>query len=496
MKTIAAEFAPESPITLIKGGWLIDGTGAPGRKADVVITGDRISAVGSLPDETGVSRIVDATGLVVAPGFIDTHTHDDRLVLDEPAMACKVTQGVTSVVVGLCGVSLSPRPPAGLTRPPDPLGLLAPGADSDPEDIAAYMAAIRRCPPSVNVGALVGHASLRAQVMDRFDRPASSREITAMVVSLDRAMAAGALGLSSGLAYEAALHAPTSEIVALAQVVGRHGGLYVTHIRDEGDRVTEGVEEAIAIGRDAGCGVIISHHKCLYRANWGRSHNTLAAIDAAGSDVALDVYPYTASSTVLTLDRVRQAERVILAWSQAEPSLNGRDLDELAAEWACDRIEAARRLQPGGAIYFNMDEADLRRIMRHPRCMIASDGIPSHSHPHPRLWGTFPRVLGQHVREERWLSLEDAVHKMTGLPAHIFGLADRGVIAPGMAADITLFNADTIIDRATFTNPTLQAEGIVEVFVAGESVLRDGIARHRPVGRILTRTQPKVAHAA
>lgn len=134
--------------------------------------------------------------------------------------------------------------------------------------------------------------------------------------------------------------------------------------------------------------------------------------------------------------------------------------------------------------------------MRHPRCMIASDGIPSHSHPHPRLWGTFPRVLGQHVREERWLSLEDAVHKMTGLPAHIFGLADRGVIAPGMAADITLFNADTIIDRATFTNPTLQAEGIVEVFVAGESVLRDGIARHRPVGRILTRTQPKVAHAA
>jgi N-acyl-D-aspartate/D-glutamate deacylase len=309
-------------------------------------------------------------------------------------------------------------------------------------------------------------------------------------------MAAGALGLSSGLAYAAGLHAPTEEIVALARIVGRHGGLHVTHIRDEGDHVGEAVDEAIAIGRQAGCGVVISHHKCLYRNNWGRSRETLWTIDAAGLEVALDVYPYTASSTVLTLDRVRQAERVMIAWSQAEPSMNGRDLDDIAAEWGCGRIEAAQRLQPGGAIYFNMDEADLVRIMRHPRCMIASDGIPSHSHPHPRLWGTFPRVLGQHVREEGVLSLPDAIHKMTGLPARIFGFTDRGVIAPGMAADIVLFDPAAIRDRATFAEPTLPAAGIVEVFVAGESVMRDGVASHRPVGRVLTRTGREARDAA
>jgi N-acyl-D-aspartate/D-glutamate deacylase len=332
--------------------------------------------------------------------------------------------------------------------------------------------------------------------MDRFDRPANPHEIAAMSGVLDREMVAGALGLSSGLAYEAGSHAPKEEMVALAKVVGRHGGLYVTHIRNEGNHVREAVDEAIAIGDQAGCRVVISHHKCLYRANWGRSRETLAAIDRAGNDVALDVYPYTASSTVLTLDRVRQAERIIITWSQTEPGLKGYDLDDIAAQWRCNRIEAARRLQPGGAIYFNMDEADLARIMRHPRCMIASDGIPSHRHPHPRLWGTFPRVLGQHVREEQLLSLPEAVHKMTGLPARVFGFTDRGVIAPGMAADIVLFDPATIIDCATYAEPTLPANGIMEVFVAGESVMRAGSATHRPVGRMLTRTRPETRHAA
>jgi N-acyl-D-amino-acid deacylase len=496
MSTARQTASPDDQTLLFRGGLLIDGTGAPGRMADVAVTGGRIVEVGSVNASTKRSRIINASGLVVAPGFIDTHTHDDRLVLDDPSMACKVTQGVTSVVVGLCGVSLAPRPPAGLTRLPDPLGLLAPHDKSDPADLADYTDIIRRRPPSVNVGALVGHASLRAQVMDRFDRAASTAEIAAMATMLDRAMASGALGISSGLAYEAGLQAPTAEIAALAKVVGRHGGLYVTHIRDEGDHVTEAVGEAIAIGRDAGCGVVISHHKCLYRANWGRSLETLAAIDAAGPGVALDVYPYAASSTVLTLDRVRQAERVIIAWSQTHPAMNGRDIDELARDWACDRLEAARRLQPGGAIYFNMDEADLVRIMRHPRCMIASDGIPSHSHPHPRLWGTFPRVLGRHVREDDVLTLPEAIHKMTGLPARVFGFADRGVIAPGKAADIVLFDPAAIRDRATFAEPARPATGIVEVFVAGEPVMREGIAIHRPVGRWLTRTWPEARHAA
>jgi N-acyl-D-amino-acid deacylase len=496
MKTALSITNPDIQPLLIRGGLLIDGTGTPGRPADVSVRGGRIAEVGDVNIDDAAARIIDASGLVVAPGFIDTHTHDDRLVLDEPAMACKVTQGVTSVVVGLCGVSIAPRPPRALQRLPDPLGLLAPHDERDPAEMADYVDAIRHRPPSVNVGALVGHASLRAGVMDRFDRAASAGEIAAMAAILDRALTSGALGLSTGLAYEAGLHAPMSEIAALAKVVGRHGGLYVTHIRDEGDQVTEAVDEAIAIGREAGCGVVISHHKCLYRANWGRSRATLAAIDAAGPGVTLDVYPYTASSTVLTLDRVRQAERVIVAWSQTHPAMNGRDLDEIAADWACDRLEAARRLQPGGAIYFNMDEADLVRIMRHPRCMVASDGIPSHRHPHPRLWGTFPRVLGRHVRKEQVLSLPEAVHKMTGLPARVFGFADRGVIAPGMAADIVLFDPATIIDRASFTEPTLPASGIVEVFVRGESVLREGVATHRPVGCWLSRTRSEARHAA
>ncbi|MCU0886078.1 MAG: D-aminoacylase [Beijerinckiaceae bacterium] len=481
--------APDQATLVIKGGLLIDGTGAPGRIADVAVAQGRVIAVGGRAREAAGARIIDAAGLVVAPGFIDTHTHDDRLVLDDPAMECKVTQGVTSVVVGLCGVSLAPRPPGALAPLPDPLGLLAPYAEHDPVDLADYASALRAQPPSVNVGALVGHSSLRAQVMDRFDRAATDAEIDAMAAMLDAAMTAGALGLSSGLAYEAGLHAPKREMSALAAVAGRHGGLYVSHIRDEGDRVVEAVEEAIAIGRAGRCPVVISHHKCLYRANWGKSVATLAAIDAACSEgmaVALDVYPYTASSTVLTLDRVRQAERVLVAWSAPHPDLGGRDLDEIAARWTCDRLEAAARLQPGGAIYFNMDEGDLTRIVQHPCCMIGSDGIPSHRHPHPRLWGSFPRVLGRQVREQGALTLENAVHKMTGLPARIFGFADRGVIAPGMAADIVLFDPAKVIDRATFAEPTLRAAGIAEVFVSGTSVMRAGIATHRPVGCVLS----------
>ncbi len=489
---------------LITGGLVIDGSGAPGRLADILVENGRIAAIGASDEWPAVARNVDARGLVVAPGFIDVHTHDDRLVLEEPSVACKVTQGVTSVIVGLCGVSLAPRLPVDMVRHPDPLALLGPARSTDPVSVADYLARLRSAPPSVNVGTLVGHANLRAQVMDRFDRSATPAEIRRMAAILDDAMQVGALGLSSGLAYEAALLAPLEELQALAQVVGQHGGLYVTHIRDEGDRVAEAVDEAIAIGRSGPCRVIISHHKCLYRANWGRSVGTLAAIDRERRDrgvdaVALDVYPYTASSTVLTLDRVRQAERVIVAWSDAHPEANGQDLDEVARNWGCGRVEAARRLQPGGAIYFNMDEADLARIIAHPCCVIGSDGIPSHRHPHPRLWGSFPRVLARQVREQRLLTLEGAIHKMTGLPARLFDLKDRGRIEVGMAADLVLFDPARVADRATFAAPTLPATGISEVFVAGQSVMRDAVAIHRPVGRVLSGRSGSgeaVSHAA
>jgi N-acyl-D-amino-acid deacylase len=431
--------------------------------------------------------VIDAQGMVIAPGFIDVHTHDDHAVLDDPGMAFKVTQGVTTVVTGLCGLSLAPSPPPSLKTLPEPFGLLGARSVYDFPTVGDYVERLERTPPSVNVAMLVGHASLRALAMDRFDRPATQAEIRLMEKALVEALDAGVFGLSSGLAYEAGRKAQTNELIALARIVGSYGGQYITHMRDEGDHVEEALEEALLIGRIATCGVIISHHKCLFRRNWGRSAGTLASIDIARQqqDVALDVYPYTASSTVLTIDRVRNAESVIVAWSDTHPDLSGRDLDDIAAEWDIDREAAATRLLPGGGVYFNMDEGDLKRIMAHPCCMIGSDGVPGHRHPHPRLWGTFPRVLGRYVRDEKVMSLEQAVHRMTGLPARIFGLEGRGTIAVGAAADIVVFDPALIGDAATYAEPKRPAIGVHHVLVAGESVVSGGVARHKPVGQVL-----------
>jgi N-acyl-D-amino-acid deacylase len=473
---------------LIRDGLVLDGTGAPGRWADVAVRGERVVAVGDLAAWRG-HEVMAASGLAVAPGFIDVHTHDDRAVLDDPALAPKVSQGVTSVIVGLCGLSLAPRPTLALEPWPSPFSLLGAGTAYSFPSMAAYMVRLRAAPPSVNVGVLVGHANLRACTMADLARPATADEVARMRPLAEEAFAAGALGLSSGLAYDAGRHATTDEVTALAAVAGTHGGLYVTHLRDEGDRVVEAVAEALAIGREAGCGVVISHHKCLFRPNWGRTVETLAAIDAARAhqSVALDVYPYTASSTVLSPDKAARADRVIVAWSDTLPEAAGRDLDALADEWSCGREAAAERLMPGGAVYFNMDEADLRRVMRHPCCAIGSDGVPSHPHPHPRLWGTFPRVLGRYVREERVLGLEEAVHKMTGLPATQFGLADRGTIRPGAFADLAIFDPATIADVATFEAPLRPATGIRRVLVNGATVFAEGRAIHRPAGHVLAR---------
>ncbi|MGL4635781.1 MAG: N-acyl-D-amino-acid deacylase family protein [Beijerinckiaceae bacterium] len=487
--TAAAAPSPETCDLLIQGGTVVDGTGQARFHADVAVTADRIVAVGSLQDWRA-RRTINATGLVVAPGFIDIHTHDDRALVDDPAMAAKVTQGVTTVVTGLCGLSLAPSPPLSQQLWPEPFGLLGARDVYAFPTLASYFAQLQKAPPSVNVAALVGHASLRALAMTAFDRAATPAEMRVMKAALREAMQAGTFGLSSGLAYEAGRDAPTEEVVELAAEMARFDGLYVTHMRDEGDRVEDALYEALDIGRRADCPVIISHHKCLFRRNWGRTKITLATIDKARSHqaVAMDVYPYTASSTVLTLDRVKNAERVIVAWSDQYPDAAGRDLDEIAAEWLCDRDAAVQRLIPGGGVYFNMDENDLRRVMAHPCCMIGSDGVPAHRHPHPRLWGTFPRVLGRYVREERVLTLEQAVHRMTGLPANVFALRDRGIIRAGAMADIVVFDPQTIADAATYSVPVQASKGISHVLVNGVSVLIDGVARHAPAGRVLKRS--------
>lgn len=472
--------------TLIRGALVHDGTGAPPFVADVAVTDDRVAAVGSLHDcEAGV--VLDATGRVLSPGFIDVHTHDDRALFDATLLECKLSQGVTTVVTGNCGVSLAPLQVS--RRPPPPLDLIG----REPADyfarFADYLDALDAHAPLVNAACQVGHSSLRVGAMDSLQRVANARETQAMRAALEASLEAGAIGLSTGLAYKPAEHASTAEVIEIAAALQAYGALHSTHMRDESAGVLDSLDESAAIGRDAGVPVIVSHHKCSGIDNFGRSVDTLARIDAiaAAQPFAMDVYPYDASSTVLEMAMKREARRVMITWSEALPAARGRDLAELAREHGVSDAEMAERLQPAGAIYFAMDEADVRRILAHPRSMIGSDGLPHDSHPHPRLWGTFARVLGHYARDIGLFSLADAVHKMTGLSAAQFGCTDRGAIRAGAFADLTLFDADRILDRATFEAPCVPAAGIDWVMVNGRMAWRDGAATGVRAGRALRR---------
>jgi N-acyl-D-amino-acid deacylase len=300
-------------------------------------------------------------------------------------------------------------------------------------------------------------------------------------------MAAGAVGFSTGLYYPPNRAAPIDEVVALLEVAGRTGAIYTTHMRNEGDGVEDSLEESFETARRAGVDLVISHHKCEGTQNFGRSEKTLRRIDEARArqPVGLDVYPYAASSTVLLPEFVDDGLRIIVTWSKSHPEASGRDLSIVAQEWGISQREAAKRLAPAGAIYFRMDEADVQRILAYPHTMVGSDGLPHDEHPHPRLWGTFPRVLGHYVRELQLLSLEDAVRKMTGLTAERFGLADRGTLKAGAFADLVLFAPDTVIDRATFEAPRQAAAGIELVMVNGDVTYGEGAATGAAPGRML-----------
>lgn len=452
--------------TLIRGARVFDGSGADPEILNVALRDGRIAAIAPRLD-LRAGEIVEAEGLALAPGFIDVHTHDDLCVLREPAMLPKLSQGVTTVIVGNCGISASPVQLRG--ELPDPMNLLGRAEDFRYSTFAAYIEALRAAQPAVNVAALIGHTALRNNHMDRLDRTATESEIEGMRVQLREALGAGALGLSTGLAYLSANAASTEEVKALAEPLTQAGGIYATHMRTETETILDSMSEAFTIGRSNHVPVVISHLKCAGIANWGRSSEVLEALETARAEqqTGCDCYPYAAGSSTLDLRQVDERVKIMITWSDPHPEMAGQTLAEIAAAWGVAQIDAARRLRPAGAIYHSMSEEDMRRILRHPATMIGSDGLPSDPRPHPRLWGTFPRVLGHYSREEKLFPLAEAVRKMTSLPAQRFNIEGRGLIREGNHADLVLFNPDTIIDTATFIDPVRPAAGIARVWVNG-----------------------------
>jgi N-acyl-D-amino-acid deacylase len=481
--------------TIIRHARILDGTGGPEITGDLAIEDGHIAAVGEL-DSYAARDVIDATGLVLAPGFIDTHTHDDLVAIVQPGMLPKLSQGVTTVIAGNCGISAAPfdrtRIGAGAV-PPDPMPLLG-GYDAFRyPTFRAYVDAIETARPAVNIAAFVGHTTLRGNHMrGDYDRPATAAEIASMREQLAEALDAGALGLSTGLAYAAAFGAPTSEVKALAEGLDTAGARYATHLRSEFADVLEAMDEAFAIGIHAHAPVIVSHLKCAGPANWGRSHQLLDSLDraaasAGGGDVACDCYPYTASSSLLDLKQVTDEIDIFITWSTSHPTAAGRMLKTIADEWQLPLMETAGRLMPAGAVYHNMSEGDVQRILEHPTSMIGSDGLPMDPHPHPRLWGTFPRVLGHYSRDLGLFPLSEAVRKMTSLPAQRFALKNRGVLRSNHHADLVLFNPATIRDTATFDVPIARAHGIESVWVNGVLSYRQGEPTPDRAGRFLPR---------
>jgi N-acyl-D-amino-acid deacylase len=479
---------------VLRNGSVIDGTGGRAFAADVAIAGKRIARVGSLHD-AAADFDIDVRGLVVSPGFIDVHTHDDAALVLRPQMTAKVTQGVTTVIGGNCGISGAPYGRGG--APPGLMHLIFKSDRCIASTFAEYAAKVQDAAPAVNAGFLTGHSTLRMQVMgEDLSRSATPSEARQMRGLLSACLQQGSLGLSTGLYYPPARYASTSEVVEVAAALREYGGLYTSHIRDEADKVVESLEEALLIGREAGVPTIVSHHKCMGRRNFGRSVETLALLDEARQHqhLAWDVYPYAAASTLLIEDLVAQSSRTMVTWCDPHPEFCARYLDDIALELGCTPAAAIPKLQPAGAVYFLMDEADVTRIMCSSAAMIGSDGLPEDLHPHPRLWGTFPRVLGQYVRERGVLTLESAIHRMTGRSAHHFGLQDRGLLAAGKYADICVFDAASVRDAATFEQPTRPAVGIHHVFVNGKIALANGVPTDTRAGVVLLRQDPQLVH--
>lgn len=471
---LAAAFAASAG-TVITGALVADGSGGPLRKVNVRFEGDRITRVGNFPPYRG-EEVIQAGGLVLAPGFIDMHNHSTEGLDREPTAVSQVSQGITTVLLGQDG--------------------------SSPLPIADWIRHRRDHPTAINVATMAGHATIRRKVMgDDFRRPARPDEIAAMARLVDQAMRDGAFGLSTGLEYEVGSYSTTEEIVALAKVVAGYGGLYMSHVRDEADGVFQAFREAIAIGAQAGLPVQISHIKLGTVGVWGKAPEAVALIDQARArnfDVTADCYPYDAWSSTITvlvpnkryddpasvkkaLDDVGGAGNITVVDCKAHPGYEFKTLEEIARLNHTTPVDLFIQIvKDGGAgvVAHSMKEDDIRTFYRQPWVMVSSDG--GIGMRHPRGAGTFPRVLGVYVREKHWLTLPEAIRKMTSLSATRLGLADRGVIREDARADLVLFNPNTIIDHATFSDPQALSSGINKVWVNGKLVLD----RNEPTGAL------------
>ena len=489
---------------VIRGATVYDGSGGPPRVADVAVTGGKIEAVGErLPGGAGVE--VPAAGLALSPGFIDVHSHDDFAIFVSPQMDFKVGQGVTTDVVGNCGFGAAPFASSRAY-----LSLFGADRESLPvwDTYSEYLGAIEADPPSLNVAVLVGHGPLRLDAMGNERRAPKDTELARMIETLAAALEAGCVGLSTGLIYEPGRYSSSDELIALARGMAQVGGVYASHMRNEAGGLLDAVSETIRIGEESDTAVQISHHKASGESAWGLVRDSLAAIDkarAAGVDVTADQYPYTAASTTLfaVLQNYEEGtagigvvdwSTIVLVSSPRHPDWEGRALSDLAAEFRVTPVEVAQRIVDAegyGAVVVikSMNEDDVRTVMAHPTTMIGSDGIPTlGGKPHPRLYGTFARVLGHYVRDDPVLSLREAVHRMTGMPAAKFGLSGRGTIAPGAQADLVLFDPATIDDKATYESPRQHPSGIAGVWVNGTAVMRDGVHTGERPGRAVRST--------
>ena len=465
---------------LITGGTVIDGSGAKSKRVDIRINGDRIEAIGKLnplPNE----KIIDARKLTITPGFIDLHNHSERGLEKQPTADSQILQGITTLAVGPDG--------------------------SSPWPISDYLEKINLHPAAVNVLAFIGHATVRYKVMgEDYKRPATKAEIAAMAELVEQGMIDGAIGISTGLEYDIGFSSTTEEVITLAKVAAKYGGIYMSHIRDESDSMLKSLQEAIRIGREAKIPVQISHIKMGTVGVWGKAAEAVAMIEEARNDkldITADCYPYDAWASTITvlvpsrkhdnalevskgLSDVGGPEKVTITSCEKHKDYEGKSLDKIADENKTTAIEIYMRIvKDGGAsiVCRSMIEKDIQTFYRQPWVMVASDG--GIGMKHPRGAGTFPRVLGNYVREKKWLKLPEAIRKMTSAPAARAGLKDRGILEVGKKADLVIFDAKQVLDQATFAKPFLEPLGIAHVFVNGEQVVKDGKITGITSGQIL-----------